>query len=183
MAHLAVRLAASWQRKAARSWIRQKCRSPGIQVKPEARELPAQASFRESLSFSRSISRSMTPVRNPKLAVNHAKSPQSGVGTNPRRTRKKFSHDDQTCLSATHNSASSLSQRRIPMTDTLPIMACRHYDVEWLASNTCRCRDCGKQGFWTTRGVSIWVRASPRRDTSLSPPAPFVELPTLAKVG
>ena len=60
---------------------------------------------------------------------------------------------------------------------TLPINICRHYDVEWISSNTCRCHDCGKQGFWTPQGVSIWVRTGAPQARRLSPQPP------LAKVG
>lgn len=42
-----------------------------------------------------------------------------------------------------------------------PVMICRHYDVKWLSSDTCRCLDCGKQGHWTRQGFSIWVRTGP----------------------
>jgi len=43
----------------------------------------------------------------------------------------------------------------------LPIVICRHYDVEWLDSRTCYCHECGKRGHWTDAGYSIWMRAEP----------------------
>lgn len=63
------------------------------------------------------------------------------------------------------------------MLDTFPVFICRHYDVEWLSSDTCRCHDCGKQGYWTPQGVSIWVRTGPRLARDSKPRLP------LAKVG
>ena len=59
----------------------------------------------------------------------------------------------------------------------LPIIICRHYDVDWLSADTCRCRDCGKQGHWTRQGFSIWVRTGPK---IASDPQPKREL---AKAG
>ncbi len=47
----------------------------------------------------------------------------------------------------------------------LPVIICRHHDVEWINSHTCRCRDCGKQGQWTEQGFAIWIRTEPRADT------------------
>ena len=40
----------------------------------------------------------------------------------------------------------------------LPIVICRHYQVEWLDARTCYCHQCGKQGHWTDKGFSIWIR-------------------------
>lgn len=47
----------------------------------------------------------------------------------------------------------------------LPIMICRHYNVNWLDSHTCKCSDCGKHGQWTEQGFAIWVRAEPKEDS------------------
>ena len=51
----------------------------------------------------------------------------------------------------------------------LPIIICRHYDVDWLNSRTCKCRDCGKQGHWTKQGFAIWLRTEPAPDRLSSP--------------
>lgn len=45
-----------------------------------------------------------------------------------------------------------------------PAVVCRHYDVEWLGSHICLCRDCGKRGEWTEQGFAIWIRTQPRQD-------------------
>ncbi len=47
----------------------------------------------------------------------------------------------------------------------LPIIICRHHDVEWINSHTCQCRECGKQGHWTEEGFAIWIRAEPKPDS------------------
>ena len=44
------------------------------------------------------------------------------------------------------------------------VLLCRHYDVKWLDSHTCYCRDCGKQGQFTEQGFAIWIRTQPKKD-------------------
>ena len=39
-----------------------------------------------------------------------------------------------------------------------PAVICRHYDVDWLDSHTCNCRDCGRQGHWMEEGFVVWVK-------------------------
>lgn len=56
------------------------------------------------------------------------------------------------------------------MNNTLPIIVCRHYNVEWLDSHTCKCGDCGKEGHWSEQGFAIWVRKEPVRDRQMLTP-------------
>ena len=53
--------------------------------------------------------------------------------------------------------------------NTLPIMICRHYNVDWLDSHTCKCADCGKEGHWSEQGFAIWVRKEPLEDREARP--------------
>ena len=46
----------------------------------------------------------------------------------------------------------------------LPIVTCRHHNVQWLDSHTCRCLECGKRGEWAEQGFSIWMRTEPEAD-------------------
>lgn len=78
------------------------------------------------------------------------------------------------------------------MNEILSIPVCRHYDVDWLAGDRCRCRECGKEGYWTSKGVSIWVRTEPKfataelvSDSAASLPVPAFDgiVAGLAKVG
>ena len=49
-----------------------------------------------------------------------------------------------------------------------PMVICRHYDVVWLDSHTCNCKDCGRQGHWVDDGFVIWMKAGspPQMDAS-----------------
>ena len=41
-------------------------------------------------------------------------------------------------------------------------LICRHLDVRWQDSHTCRCQQCGKFGHWFEEGYAIWTRAGRR---------------------
>ena len=38
-----------------------------------------------------------------------------------------------------------------------PIQFCRHYEVRWIDSHTCHCKNCGRQGRWVD-GLVIWSK-------------------------
>ena len=39
------------------------------------------------------------------------------------------------------------------------LLRCRHYQVKWLTSHSCKCSSCGKHGHWfENEGLVMWVR-------------------------
>ena len=41
----------------------------------------------------------------------------------------------------------------------MPVIVCRHRNIEWYDANNCRCRECGRFGQWL-EGFMLWVRSS-----------------------
>ena len=35
---------------------------------------------------------------------------------------------------------------------------CRHWNVRWLDSHTCRCHECGRTGRWYEDGFVLWSK-------------------------
>ena len=49
----------------------------------------------------------------------------------------------------------------------LPIIICRHWHVEWLSAEVCRCEQCGKIGHWFD-GMVLWQRRPCQKSTQCS---------------
>ena len=57
---------------------------------------------------------------------------------------------------------------------------CRHVQVNWLDTHSCRCQNCGKTGHWFEReGLVMWVRSKKSETRSSLMPT---NLPLLASL-
>ena len=68
----------------------------------------------------------------------------------------------------------------------LPVRVCRHWDLEWLGTHECRCRECGRFGRWFD-GFVVWQRrighAAVGSTTELAEPPASVAMVRHAMVG
>ncbi|QEG23577.1 hypothetical protein [Mariniblastus fucicola] len=57
------------------------------------------------------------------------------------------------------------------------VSRCRHYQVKWLTSHSCRCSSCGKHGHWfENEGLVMWVRAEREASSHAAEPAAICNL-------